>query len=1001
MKAIYNPWLMGLSIAIAMIASYVAILQVRKLWQGDIVRTRHLALLGAAIAMGTGVWTMHFVGMMAMHLPISLSYDMTLTGISYILVLLGSGAAFYLARDGLSDQRRLFSSAVLLTTAISFMHYTGMSALRIEPHISYNPWLVGLSVCISLLATYAGLSLTFLASGSFKSLLLAALVMSLSVSGMHYITLFNAQFAEHAHSVVGPSRLDHDDLTLVSVSGAFLVISLSLLITVAKPLFYLWQLTLLIFLGEFSVMVLMDHLFPRLEGFGWVRNMIDGCLLTLFLAPLLWRLRRDNLSLAYERARASTALASIGDGVIVTDLWGGVEYLNRIAEEMTGWRLADAKGRALHEVFQLIDGDGSPAANPVEACIRENRVVALGERLSIAKKDGTYFGIEDSAAPIYDERGEAAGAVLVFRDVTLKRKAQDELNLSASVFSHAVEGIIITDRAGRILRVNKAFCTITGYSPSEVLNKNPRILSSGRHDKSYYQAMWERLATVGEWQGEVWNRRKNGEVYPEWLSIRAIYSDRGEKTHYVGIFSDISERIRDQEYIFRLAYYDSLTSVANRALLMDHLEMAIAQAHRHHMAVSVLFIDMDRFKLINDSLGHSVGDLLLQNVAQALTSSVRDGDTVSRFGGDEFVICLPDISGQRFDAAQDSLKVAEKIQHRLSQTFNLQGHEVVITPSIGVAIYPWDGETPGILIKHADTAMYHAKSQGRDNVQLFSEAMLSAGSERLQIQSALRKALENDEFSLHYQPQIDLRTGDIVGGEALLRWNNPDLGWISPSQFIPVAEDNSLILPIGDWVLSQVCRDWKIWKEWLGEGFELPRIAINFSPRQFIQPDFVGRIMRELRQSGVRPDFLDIEITEATLMHNTDLALNALNQLRDQGIRVAVDDFGVGYSSLSYLKKFPIDVLKIDQSFIRDISTDTNDAQIVRAIIAMGRSLNLTVLAEGVETEDQLDFLRGEGCEEVQGYLFSPPVPAEEFIHLLLSGCKRSKTVAEKAHSAG
>ncbi|MFM8333513.1 MAG: putative bifunctional diguanylate cyclase/phosphodiesterase [Candidatus Methylumidiphilus sp.] len=743
------------------------------------------------------------------------------------------------------------------------------------------------------------------------------------------------------------------------------------------------RLLALVLLGEIAAILALEHLFPPVAGWAWAKAALAGLALAAMLALLSSRLRRDGLALAYKKTHADAALASIGDGVVVTDAQGRVEYLNSEAENLTGWRLAEVAGKALDEAFPLTDESGAAQTGSTAACLRLGRAVDSKSRLALLRKDGSRLGIEDSASPILDGRGAATGAVWVFRDVTGKRKVEDELNLAASVFANAVEGIIITDRNGLILRVNKAFCAITGYAPEDVVGKNPRMLSSGRHDRAFYQAMWQRLESVGEWQGEVWNRRRNGEVYPEWLNIRAIYDERGEKTHYVGIFSDISERIRDQEYIFRLAYYDSLTSVANRALLMDHLEMAIAHAQRQRMAVAVLFIDMDRFKLINDSLGHSIGDLLLQHVAQALTGSVRDGDTVSRFGGDEFVICLPDISGDREDAVVDSLKVAEKIQRRLSQTFALQGHEVAVTPSIGVALYPWDGETPGILIKHADIAMYHAKSLGRDNVQMFSEAMLSAGSERLRIQSALRKAVESREFLVYYQAQIDLPSGKIVGAEALLRWNNPELGWTPPNKFIPVAEDTSLIVPIGDWVLGQVCRDWKAWREKVGAERELPRIALNFSPRQFIQPDFFGRIMRVLDEAGVSPECMEIEITEATLMHNTEMALHALNQLRGAGIRIAVDDFGVGYSSLSYLKKFPIDVLKIDQSFICDICTDVNDAQIVRAIIAMGHSLNLKVLAEGVETAAQLAFLRGEGCQAVQGFLLSPPVPADDFAKLL------------------
>jgi diguanylate cyclase (GGDEF)-like protein/PAS domain S-box-containing protein len=770
-----------------------------------------------------------------------------------------------------------------------------------------------------------------------------------------------------------------------------------MLFPVAKPWLSLSRLLALILLGGFAAMRLLDYLWPRAGEVDWLREAMDCAVLLPVLAPVLWRLRREGQSLAHGRARASTALASIGEGVILADAAGRVASLNATAWALTGWPADEARGRAVGEVFRLVGDDGEPVPGAVEECLRLNRAVEPPGRRLLLRRDGARLGVEDAAAPILGERGAVEGAVLVFRDVTAKRKAEDELKLSASVFSHAAEGIIITDRDGTILRVNRAFCAITGYAEADVLGKNPRILSSGRHDQSFYRAMWDRLGAAGEWQGEVWNRRKNGEIYPEWLRIRAIYGGRGENTHYIAVFSDISERVRDQEYIFRLAYYDSLTALANRALLMDHLDMAINMARRHEIGVAVLFIDMDRFKLVNDSLGHSVGDLLLQSVARALTAGVRAGDTVSRFGGDEFVVCLPEMSGERADAGRDALAVAEKIQRRLSQPFTLQGHEVAVTPSIGVALYPWDGEAPGTLVKHADIAMYHAKTHGRDNVQLFSQAMLSAGNERLRIQSALRKALDNDEFSVHYQAQVDLFSGRIVGAEALLRWDSAELGRVSPAQFIPVAEDTSLILPLGDWVLRRVCRDFKAWHGLFGGVQGLPRVAVNFSPRQFVQPDFVGGILRELEASGVAADCLEVEITEATLMHNTELALDALNRLRGQGIRVAVDDFGVGYSSLSYLKKFPIDVLKIDQSFVRDLGSESSDAQIVRAVIAMGRSLGLTVLAEGVENEAQRAFLRGEGCQEAQGFLFSPPLPADQFAELLRQGAADSPRAAKAA----
>ena len=966
MKASYNLWLAGLSVAVAMAAAYVAIALARAMCRSAAPAARNGWLAGAAAAMGAGVWATHFTAMTALRLPVPLSYDSGLTAASFGLAFLGALGAFLLARRAFEGRGRLLPGALFMAAGVVAMHYTGLYAMRMDPPVGYDPAWAALSAAVSLAASYAALWLAFRAPEFLDSpgwRLGSAAAMGAAISGMHYLSMAGARFAEHARSQNLPMQFTPSDLGLAASSAAFLVICLGLLLSIAKPLFSLWRLAALILLGEFAIMVLLDHTLARGGDSDWLRDAVDGVLLVLVLSPLLWRLRRDNASLAYERARAAATLASIGEGVIVVDAAGRVEYLNGVAKALTGWDLAEAQGRPLDEVYRVADG---------------------GPR-TLARRDGARFGVEDSTAPIPGEQGRAAGAVLVFRDVTARRQAEDELKLAATVFSHAVEGIIITDQDGVILRVNQAFCAITGYAAAEVVGRNPRILSSGRHDRRFYQAMWQRLHAAGEWQGEVWNRRKDGEIYPEWLRVRAIQGEDGGKTHFVGIFSDISERVRDQQHIFRLAYYDSLTGLANRALLLDHLEIAVSQAHRRRSAVAVLFIDMDRFKLVNDSLGHSAGDALLQGVAQALAGCVREGDTVSRLGGDEFVVCLPDLAGAPAEAARDALALAEKIQRRLSQPFSLQGHEVAVTPSIGVALYPADGDTPGALIKHADIAMYHAKAQGRDNVQLFSQALLSVGGERLGIQSALRRALDNHEFSVHYQAQVDLSSGRIVGAEALLRWRSGELGWIPPARFIPVAEDTSLILPLGEWLLRQVCRDLQAWQARFGV-VGLPRVALNFSPRQFIQPDFVARIVREREACGLGAQCLEVEITEATLMHNTELALGALRALRACGVRVAVDDFGVGYSSLSYLTKFPIDVLKIDQSFIRDLAAGGGGASIVRAIIAMGRSLGLTVLAEGVETEAQMDFLRAEGCQEAQGFFFSLPVPADEFAELLRRG---------------
>ncbi|MDD5034883.1 MAG: EAL domain-containing protein [Methylococcaceae bacterium] len=998
MMATYNLGLVGLSIAIAMLASYVAISQAKRWWSTSAGRVRNWGILGAAAAMSCGVWTMHFIGILAYHFSMPIHWDGPISGLSFLCAFLGTGGAFLLA------QRQAIYPLILgsffMAMGIVAMHYTGIYAMRMNPPIIHDATTVVLSVLIAQAGSLLGLWLAFRSSSldSRWRVWGASGVMGLAVSGIHYLAMAGIRYDVNARSMVTPTGVSQDGLAALLASGSFLVLLLSLFLSIGKPLFSLWRMTALVLLGEIAVMVLLERVWPHDESLVWQASVADGILLTALLFPVLWRLHRDSHSLSYERARASTALASIGEGVILTDSIGVVEYLNSVAEDLIGWKLEEARGRKLDEVFHIVDEDTEfPLHSPVEACIRENRVIEPDSPIVLIKRNGCRCGIESSAAPIHDENGRAAGAVLVFRDVMAKRKVDDELNLSASVFSHAAEGILITDRDGRILRVNKAFYSITGYTANEVGELRTHILCSGKQDQSFYDGLWEQIELAGEWQGELGNQRKNGELFTEWLSIRVIHNERGEISNYVGIFSDISERVRDQEYIYQLAYYDTLTGLANRGLLVVNLEMAISLAKRHQQAVALLFIDIDRFKLINDSLGHAIGDLLLQNVAKEISACIRDGDTVARFGGDEFVICLPEMPGDREEAVSATASVAEQIQRRLSQPHILHGQEVAITPSMGVAVYPWDGENPNDLIKHADVAMYHAKTLGRDNFQMFSGEMLSADSERLQIQSGLRKALENREFAVHYQAQLDLSTGRIVGAEALLRWNSPELGRVSPAKFIPVAEDTSLILPIGDWVLHQVCQDWKDWKERIIFTGGLPRIAVNFSPRQFVQPNFVEKIMSELKKSNVDPHFIEVEITEAILMHNTELALSSLKRLRDHGIRIAVDDFGVGYSSLSYLKKFPLDVLKIDQSFIREVVTSDSDAKIVRAIIAMGRSLNLTVLAEGVETMEQLAFLKKAGCQEVQGYLLSRPIRENEFAELLRRGGKDRPVKARSA----
>lgn len=966
-------WLAALSFGLAALAAYVSIAQVRRLRWAKRGTAWNFGLASAAAALGIGVWAMHFVGLLSLREQVA--FNFWLTGLSLLCSVAGAGGAFALAYPA-----RVKKYPLWLGTAISFaggfaMHALGMAAMRLDPDPSYNAWF-SISLAVAPVAFWTELWLAFCAVR--VSPLSIAAVAGLMALAQQF-ALLGTRIGVDAHSMAAPVDIPRGVFACAVASVVFVAIALARCAPVGQGIFRYWRMAGSMLVAECAVVALFEigcASFGTLPG--GAKFFVELGALTAFLLPGLWRLRRYDELLENERRQTQAVLSSLGEGVIATDREGNVEYMNESAERLTGWRFETARGAPLHEIYRVTHAQ-SPGGSGTESKSR---------RKILTRRNGVRSSVEDVAAAMRDERGRRKGMILVVRDVTEQVEQEKELRLAASVFAHAVEGILITDRNNSIVRVNEAFCHITGYAFEEVVGANPRILASGRHHAEFFRGMWRRLAQEGEWRGEIWNRRKNGEIFPEWLSIRCIHDHRGRVLNYVAVFTDISERVRNQEHIFQLAYYDNLTGLANRALLMDRMEGAIAQASRDGKAVGILFLDMDRFKLINDTLGHAVGDLLLQKAASVIAGSVRDIDTVSRFGGDEFVICLSDMPGNQPDADDAAAAVAGKILKRLSEPFFLLGHEVVVTPSIGVAIYPWDGDAPGILIKHADTAMYHAKSQGRDNFQMFTRDMLSIGDERLRLQSALRKALENEEFVVHYQAQVEIESGHIIGAEALLRWCNPELGMVSPAKFIPVAEDTSLIQPIGDWVLSTVCRDWRHWREHLLMAGDLPRIAVNFSPRQFNQPDFVEKLLRVIKESGGEPDSLEVEITEATLMRNTDTALDALRRLRASGLKIAVDDFGVGYSSLSYLKQFPIDVLKIDQSFIRDLVTNDSDAQIVRAIVAMGRSLNLTVLAEGVENEEQLTFLRREGCQEVQGYLFSKPLPAPEFAELLRRGCE-------------
>ena len=543
------------------------------------------------------------------------------------------------------------------------------------------------------------------------------------------------------------------------------------------------------------------------------------------------------------------------------------------------------------------------------------------------------------------------------------------LKLMAKVFTNSGEAILISDAQNKIVATNAAFTKLTGYTAEEVLGKDPKILSSGKTPKEVYQRMWKSLSEQNAWEGELWDQSKSGEIYPKWLSISVIRDQNGQITNYIGSFNNISERKASEEKFLRLAYHDALTNLPNRLNLHERLEQIINLSKQNHQKFALLLIDLDRFKSINDTLGHHIGDLLLIEVARRLTISARETDTVARLGGDEFVVVLTEI-----ESPADAADVAHKVVQMLSAPYLISGNDLRTSPSIGICIYPDDACEIGMLLKSGDVAMYHAKAKGRGNYQFFTEEMNRVVMKRQAMEADLHLAMERQQFVLHYQPQLDLNSGHLIGVEALVRWQHPTRGLIPPAEFISVAEEMGLIVQLGSWVLREAC--WQL-KQWQGEGMTDIRMSVNLSALQFLDKDLAEHIQAILAETGLAADCLDLEVTESMSMASPGDTIAIMQVLAECGMTLSIDDFGTGYSSLAYLKLFPIHTLKIDRSFVKDIEIDTNDADICDVTVLLAHKMGLNVVAEGVETEAQLKFLLSIGCNKIQGFLISKPLPAD------------------------
>ena len=724
------------------------------------------------------------------------------------------------------------------------------------------------------------------------------------------------------------------------------------------------------------------------------------------------RRARSAVTVKDRERRLKEVMDTVADGMFTMDEDGAILSFNPAAEAIFGYRAEDVVGVSVERLIPDVRGNSD---GPVQRYLGDRGSTKFGtvhgEHVGL-RKDGSRFSLEFSVSELW--HGEQRMITGVVRDITERTKAEDDLRkardelemrveerteklsrevadrrraeenlrLAAKVIETTNEAVLIADADFRVTSVNPAFTEITGYQPREVIGKAPPFITALESDSLLTAKMWDAIKKQGHWEGELWNKRRNGEDYAERLSISAITDSAGRVQQYAALIGDITKRKQDEERIRHQANYDALTGLPNRTLFLDRLNQSLVRMKRTGKKLGLLFIDLDGFKLVNDTLGHDIGDMLLQEASRRLIDCIRKGDTIARLGGDEFTVIMPDL-----DDPRNAPMVAQRVLDALAKAFNLAGHETFVSGSIGITIYPDDATRASDLLRNADAAMYRAKDHGKANYQFFTADLNEAVKERLILKNGLVRARDRDEFSLHYQPKLEIDSGRVTGVEALMRWHSHELGSVAPDRFIPVMEESGLAMDIGEWVLRTACAQKVAWR---AAGLPAFRVAVNLSARQLREPNFVSLVERVLKDTGVDPEELEIEITENMLMSDTTNTVMALSALHDMGIEVAMDDFGTGYSSLSYLKRFPIDTIKIDRAFIADIATKPGDVEIVKAIITMGHSLNRKVAAEGVETQEQLSILAEYACDELQGYFFCPPLPTERLTTFLQEKATRS-----------